>query len=92
MNEDGYTYDFHICILGKFIDEELSNMNKEWIKRYWDISCPGGGKIKHYNFPDDKRILIFGKYKQTYHKTAKEIISKDYWGYRFKLSLKLSLY
>ena len=85
--------DIHLGVLKKFTNEELSKIPTEFVRENWYIECPGGGKIKHYNEKgnNDKRILIFGNYEETKHITAREIIKKDYWGYRFKESWIYSL-
>ena len=73
---------YHADILAKFIKEELSEIPD--VADTYQIECPGGGRIKHTNTAEEKKIFIYG-YSQGFgkanHQKTQDIISKYYTGY-----------
>ena len=84
----GYEGLTHKGILKRFHLEEAEDIPHEDEKEHWEVSCRAGGRIRHVDNEEEKKIYLYGRFLSEANEEAQAIIEKDYKNYEFQIITK----
>jgi hypothetical protein len=79
----GYKDLMHLQILEKFQLEECEDIPWDDEVEHWHVACRAGGRIRHVDDEEEKKMYLYGYFISASHEEAVSIIEKDYKNYEF---------
>ena len=84
----GYKDLMHLQILEKFQLEECDDIPWDDEVEHWHVACRAGGRIRHVDDDEEKKMYLYGYFISASHEEAVSIIEKDYKNYEFQIITK----